>query len=99
MGVEQLLKALEHPTCAYASASGCCPGQLLALPVLQQGCHVISHHLYQEMQLLALLCFKAILFSLSSDKNYIAMPLSHKHLLCTEDCLPRMARAKCGDHV
>lgn len=54
--------------CAYACASGCCPGQLPALPVLQQGWHVISHCPYQKMQLLALLCSKAILFGLSLIK-------------------------------
>lgn len=46
-----------------------CSRQLPALPVLQQGCHVVSHHPYQEMQRLALLCFKAMSFSLSLNNT------------------------------
>ena len=84
---------------AYACASDCCPGQLPTLPVLQQGCHVIFHCPYQEMQLPVLLCSKAISFSLSPDKNYIAMLLFHCQQPCTKGCLPDMVRAKCGDHV
>lgn len=99
MGVKQLLQALEHLMCAQASASACRPGQLLALPVLQRGCHAISHHPGQERQLLALLCFKATLFSLSPDKNYIATLLPRKQILYTKNCLPLMSGAKCGDHM
>lgn len=81
----------------FCLCSRSCPGPLPALPVSQQGCHGISQCPDQEMQLLALLCSKVILFFLSPGENCIAMLC--KQLMCTKDCFPHMVQAKCEDDM
>lgn len=68
-------RSLGASLCACDCASGCCPGQVPALPVLQQSWHIIPRYPCQETELLAPLCSKAALFGLSPDKTYAAMLL------------------------